>query len=69
MAARTLVQAPSVDDIINSPIRDVFLKHAAHFTLYLYLQRRHHAVSANEAVVKVEGTARLPYIFSFVTKC
>ncbi|KAI9866783.1 MAG: hypothetical protein M1813_000725 [Trichoglossum hirsutum] len=52
-------QAPSVDDIVNGPIRDVFLKHAAHLALYLYLQHRHHTVGADEAVVKVEGTGHL----------
>lgn len=52
-------QAPSVDDIINGPIRDVFLKHGAHIALCLYLQHRHHTVGADEAVIKVEGTAHL----------
>ncbi|KFX94723.1 hypothetical protein V490_04216 [Pseudogymnoascus sp. VKM F-3557] len=52
-------QVSSVDDIINGPIRDVFLKHAANLTLCLYLQHRHHTISANEAIVKVEGTAHL----------
>ncbi|TVY87360.1 hypothetical protein LAWI1_G007319 [Lachnellula willkommii] len=37
---------------------EVFLKHAANLTLFLYLQHRHHTVGANEAVIKVEGTAR-----------
>ncbi|KAH8586023.1 hypothetical protein B0O99DRAFT_645559 [Bisporella sp. PMI_857] len=52
-------QAPSVDDTINGPIRDVFLKHAAHLTFCLYLQHRHHTVGAGEVVVKVEGTGHL----------
>ncbi|KAK7393946.1 hypothetical protein QQX98_013268 [Neonectria punicea] len=52
-------QAASVDDIINGPIRDVFLMHAAQLKLCLYLQHRHHTVGADEAVVKVEGTAHL----------
>ncbi|KAI9815418.1 MAG: hypothetical protein M1832_005488 [Thelocarpon impressellum] len=52
-------QSPSVDNIINGPIRDVFLKHAAHLTLCLYLQHRHHTVGTDEAVVKIEGTAHL----------
>jgi len=56
---RTIVQAPFVDDIINGPIRDVFLKHDAHLALCLYLQHRHHTVCADKAVVKVEGTAHL----------
>ena len=34
------------------------LKQAAHLTFCFYLQHRHHTVGA-EAVVKVEGTARL----------
>jgi hypothetical protein len=59
LTALTIVQALSVDDIINSPIRDVFLKHGAHIALCLYLQYRHYTVSADEAVVKVEGTAYL----------
>jgi hypothetical protein len=59
LTARTLIQAPSVDDIINGPIREVFLKHAANLTLCLYLQHRHHTVGADEAVVKVEGTAHV----------
>ncbi|XDG01789.1 hypothetical protein ABKA04_001404 [Annulohypoxylon sp. FPYF3050] len=46
-------------DVINGPIRDVFLKHSAHLTFCLYLQHRHHTLAANEAVVKVEGTAHL----------
>ena len=57
--APTLVQAPPVDDIINGPIRDVFLKHAAHLTFCLYLQHRHHTISSKEAIVKVGGTAHL----------
>ena len=59
LTARTLIQALSVDDIINGPIRDVFLKHSAHITLCLYLQHRHHTVGTDEAVIKVEGTAHL----------
>ena len=59
LTTRTIVQAPPVDDIINGPIRDVFLKHGAHIALCLYLQHRHHTVGADEAVVKVEGTAHL----------
>ena len=54
-----IVQAPFIDDIINGPIRDVFLKHNAHLALCLYLQHRHHSVYANKAIVKVEGTAHL----------
>jgi hypothetical protein len=53
------VQAPFVDDTINGPIREVSLKHAAHLTFCLYLQHGHHIVSADKAVVKVEGTAHL----------
>ncbi|KAK3373630.1 hypothetical protein B0T24DRAFT_529687, partial [Lasiosphaeria ovina] len=52
-------QDPSVDAIMNGPIRDVFRKHASHLTHCLYLQHRHHLVGADEAVVKVEGTAHL----------
>ncbi|KAM0800333.1 hypothetical protein BDR22DRAFT_806374, partial [Usnea florida] len=52
-------QLSSTDDIISGPIREVFLKHAAHHTLCLYLQHRHHTVGAGQAVVKVEGTAHL----------
>ncbi|KFY95010.1 hypothetical protein V498_03582 [Pseudogymnoascus sp. VKM F-4517 (FW-2822)] len=52
-------QISSVDEIINGPIRDVFLKHAANLTLCLYLQHRHHTINANEAVIKVKGTAHL----------
>ena len=48
-----------MDDVINGPIRDVFLKHAAHLTFCLYLQHAHHTIGAEEAVVKVEGTAHL----------
>ena len=59
LTIRTLIQAPSVDDIINGPIRDVFLKHAAHLALCLYLQHRNHTVGTDEAVVKVEGTGHL----------
>lgn len=59
LTAPTHSQAPLVDDIINGPIRDVFLKHASHLTFCLYLQHRHHTVSAEEAIVKVGGTAQL----------
>ncbi|MCJ1355610.1 MAG: hypothetical protein MMC33_005602 [Icmadophila ericetorum] len=59
LTAWSLVQLPHVDDIINGPIRDVFLRHVTHLTLCLYLQHRHHTVGADEAVVKVEGTAHL----------
>lgn len=53
------VKVPFVDDVINGPIRGVFLKHAAHLTFCLYLQYRHHAISPDEVIVKVEGTAHL----------
>lgn len=59
LTLRTFAQAPSVDGIINSPIRDVFLKHGAHALFCLYLQHRHHTVGADEAVVKVKATAHL----------
>ncbi|KUJ14197.1 uncharacterized protein LY89DRAFT_686710, partial [Mollisia scopiformis] len=59
LTTRTIVQAPHVDDIINGPIRDVFLKHAANLAFCLCLQHRHHTVGADKAVVKVEGTAHL----------
>ncbi|XWW98376.1 hypothetical protein V2A60_006376 [Cordyceps javanica] len=52
-------QTPSIDAIINGPIRDVFLRHGAHELFCLYLQHRHHSVGADEAVVKVQGTAHL----------
>ncbi|KAG5332580.1 hypothetical protein C0989_006821 [Termitomyces sp. Mn162] len=52
-------QAPSINGIIDGPIRDVFIKHADHLSLCLYLQHRHHFVGADEAVVKVKGTAHL----------
>jgi hypothetical protein len=45
----TISQQPSIDDIINGPIRNVFLKYAAHVALCLYLQHRHHTVGAGEA--------------------
>ncbi|KAF3310518.1 hypothetical protein TWF173_009405 [Orbilia oligospora] len=50
---------PSMEDIINGPIRDVFISHAANVAFCLYLQHRHHTVGAGEAVVKVNGTAHL----------
>jgi hypothetical protein len=59
LTVRTCIQAASIDDIINGPIRDVFLKHGAHIAFCLYLQHRHHTVSNDEAVIKVEGTAHL----------
>lgn len=59
LTTRTILQAPLIDDIINGPIRGVFLKHAAHRTLCLYLQHRHHTVDVDKAIVKVEGTAHL----------
>ncbi len=59
LTPRAFTQAPSIDGIINGPIRDVFLKHGAHALFCLYLQHRHHTVGADEAVVKVEGTAHL----------
>jgi len=52
-------QAPSVEAIINGPIRDVFLKHAADTVFCLYLVHRHHSVKADETIVKVEGTAHV----------
>ncbi|KAM3444755.1 hypothetical protein NHJ13734_001105 [Beauveria thailandica] len=52
-------QTLSIDAIINGPIREVFLKHGAHVLFCLYLQHRHHSVGADEAIVKVEGTAHL----------
>ncbi|EON69078.1 hypothetical protein W97_08391 [Coniosporium apollinis CBS 100218] len=57
-AAISLKTLP-VADIINGPIRDVFLKHDAHHKFCLHLQHRHHTVGANEAIVKVNGTAHL----------
>ena len=40
-------------------LREVFLKHGANLTHCLYLQHRHHTVGADEAIVKVNGTAHL----------
>jgi hypothetical protein len=57
LAAWTLVQAPSIKDIMNGPIRDDFIKHAANVVFCLSLQHRYHTVGADEAIVKVEGTA------------
>jgi hypothetical protein len=59
LTAWTLVQALFIEDIMNGLIRDVFLKHAANFAFCLYLQHRHHTVGADEAIVKVEGTAHV----------
>ncbi|KAL2060465.1 hypothetical protein VTL71DRAFT_9496 [Oculimacula yallundae] len=52
-------QSPSIEKIMNGPIRDVFLKHAANVAFCLYLQHRHHAIGVDDAIVKVEGTAHL----------
>ncbi|EPE06694.1 3-hydroxybutyryl- dehydratase [Ophiostoma piceae UAMH 11346] len=52
-------QVPSMNDTINGPIRDVFLKHGAYVTYCLYLQHRHHSINLDTTVVKVEGTAHV----------
>ncbi|EHK25425.1 uncharacterized protein TRIVIDRAFT_198390 [Trichoderma virens Gv29-8] len=52
-------QAPFVDDTINGPIRDVFIKHGVQDIFCLYLQHRHHTIDEGQAVVKVNGTAHL----------
>jgi hypothetical protein len=44
---------------MNGLICDVFFKHAANFAFCLYLQHRHHTVGADEAIVKMEGTAHV----------
>ncbi|UKZ75284.1 hypothetical protein TrVFT333_002960 [Trichoderma virens FT-333] len=57
--ADTARQAPFVDDTINGPIRDVFIKHGVQDIFCLYLQHRHHTIDEGQVVVKVNGTAHL----------
>ncbi|KAJ9634517.1 hypothetical protein H2199_008974 [Coniosporium tulheliwenetii] len=52
-------KALSADNIINGPIRDVFVNHNAHQSFWLYVQHGHHTVGSNETVVKVNGTAHM----------
>ncbi|MCJ1463903.1 hypothetical protein MMC07_002512 [Pseudocyphellaria aurata] len=57
--ANTRRQAQHINNLIECPLREVFMKYGAHNTYTLYLQHRHHQVHENEAIVKVEGTAHL----------
>ena len=52
-------QAKHIDDLIQGPLRDIFIKYDAHKAFALYLQHRHHQLGKSEAVVKVHGTAHL----------
>ncbi|KAL8977094.1 MAG: hypothetical protein Q9205_007034 [Flavoplaca limonia] len=52
-------QAKHIDDLIQGPLRDIFIKYDAHKAFALYLQHRHHRLGKSEAVVKVHGTAHL----------
>ncbi|KAL8755705.1 MAG: hypothetical protein Q9184_004720 [Pyrenodesmia sp. 2 TL-2023] len=57
--AYTRRQAKHIDNLIQGPLRDVFIKHGAQKAFALYLQHRHHRLGSNEAIVKVHGTAHL----------
>ncbi|KAJ6780651.1 hypothetical protein PWT90_01747 [Aphanocladium album] len=57
--AQKLRDEPFVNDVINGPIRDLFLKYASDAVFCLYLQHRHHKLSEGEKIVKVGGTAHL----------
>lgn len=52
-------QAKHIDNLIQGPLRDVFIRYGAHKTFALYLQHRHHRLGRKEAIVKVHGTAHL----------
>lgn len=52
-------QALNVKDLLNGPLRDVFLKHGIENAFCPYLQHAHHSINIGEAVVKVEGTAHV----------
>ncbi|KAI4129746.1 MAG: hypothetical protein LQ341_006532 [Variospora aurantia] len=57
--AYTRRQAKHIDNLIQGPLRDVFIRYGAHKTFALYLQHRHHRLGRKEAIVKVHGTAHL----------
>ncbi|KAI4184372.1 MAG: hypothetical protein LQ346_006128 [Caloplaca aetnensis] len=57
--AYTRRQAKHIDNLIQGPLRDVFIKYGAQKTFALYLQHRHHRLGRNDAIVKVHGTAHL----------
>ncbi|KAL8897578.1 MAG: hypothetical protein Q9192_002503 [Flavoplaca navasiana] len=57
--AYTRRQAKHIDNLIQGPLRDIFIKYDAHKAFALYLQHRHHQLGENEAIVKVHGTAHL----------
>ncbi|CAD6447778.1 e4d5ba55-7e96-4408-bfa6-a455d9d763fb [Sclerotinia trifoliorum] len=52
-------QAEHINNVIEGPLRDIFIKYGVQNTFTLYLQHRHHQVHENEAVVKVHSTAHL----------
>lgn len=52
-------QAPSIPELMNGSVRDVFINFDAHKHFCLYLQHRHHTLGHGEAVVKVHGTAHI----------
>lgn len=52
-------QALNINDVLNGPLKDVFLKYGVENDFCPYLQHAHHNIESGEAVVKVEGTAHV----------
>jgi hypothetical protein len=53
------LQTQQVNDLMEGPLRDVFLKYGVEKTFSLCLQHRHHELRDSEVIVRVNGTAHL----------
>ncbi|KAK4220987.1 hypothetical protein QBC38DRAFT_493000 [Podospora fimiseda] len=52
-------EAEGMNELINSRLRELFIRHGAQTAFTLYLAHRHHQLNQGEAIVKVNGTAHL----------
>ncbi|KAK3987619.1 hypothetical protein QBC44DRAFT_383117 [Cladorrhinum sp. PSN332] len=56
---RRTPDAKGMNELMNSRLREVFIRHGAQTAFTLYLAHRHHQLNQGEAIVKVNGTAHL----------
>ncbi|KAK4225992.1 hypothetical protein QBC38DRAFT_481551 [Podospora fimiseda] len=52
-------EAEGMNELMNSRLRELFIRHGAQTAFTLYLAHRHHQLNQGEAIVKVNGTAHI----------
>ncbi|KAF4447922.1 3-hydroxybutyryl- dehydratase [Fusarium albosuccineum] len=56
---RVTTKSIPFENLLNGPIRDVFLKHGCEKAFCAFLQHAHHHLEEGEAIVKVNDTGHL----------